>query len=801
MTPASDQSMTEEATVNGNVPLRVTDVTLRDGHQSILATRLRTEDMEPIIGKLDDMGFHSLEVWGGATFDVAHRFLNEDPWERLKTFKRLAPKTPLQMLLRGQNLVGYRNYPDDVVRAFILAAAEAGIDIFRVFDALNDERNMETSFAAIKEAGKHVQGALSYTITEARLGGPVYTLDYYVNMGKKLQEMGADSVCIKDMSGLLGPYDAYDLVKALKASLDVPIQLHSHHTSGMASMAALKAIEAGVDMLDTSLSPLAMRSSHPSTESMLAALHGTERSPELDMTEAQKVCEHLESVFPKYREYLRVDRLSVTDSSVIRHQVPGGMLSNLESQLRQADALDRLGEVQEELARTRADLGYPPLVTPTSQIIGTQAVQNVLLGRYKSISTQVKDYVYGLYGKPPAPIDPDLTALILKDYPKGQTPVTGRPADDLDGEMEKAKKDVGEIAKSQEDILTYALFPTTGKQFLKWKYGIDEIPVSVMARTLEDVKDEDRLIKEVKEGKLVSQGSEAGPRARGRRSFTVWVDDEEFRVDVEPHSEGSVGMAAMPAPPNRLRPQSPPPPALTQARAAPPPRPVAARPPIATRTPAPTAGVSVGPGGSANIVSPMPGTVIRYLVDEGAEVKTGEAVVLIETMKMENSLPSPVDGKIMSLPCQPGQAVGKGEVLVVIEGSGQAAAATPPPAASAPPPPAPAQTRAPLRPPAPRASAPPSPPPASPAATPAPTQTPAAGDSGEGTAIVAPMPGTVIRYLVEEGAEVKAGEGIILIETMKMENSLPAPMDGKALSLPCDPGQVVSKGEVLALIG
>ncbi len=801
MTSASDQSMSEEATVNGNVPLRVTDVTLRDGHQSILATRLRTEDMEPIIGKLDDMGFHSLEVWGGATFDVAHRFLNEDPWERLKTFKRLAPKTPLQMLLRGQNLVGYRNYPDDVVRAFILASAEAGIDIFRVFDALNDARNMETSFAAIKEAGKHIQGAMSYTITEARLGGPVYTLDYYVEMGKKLQEMGADSVCIKDMSGLLGPYDAFDLVKALKANLDVPIQLHSHHTSGMASMAALKAIEAGVDVLDTSLSPLAMRSSHPSTESMLAALHGTERSPELDMAEGQDVCEHLESVFPKYREYLRVDKLSVVDSSVIRHQVPGGMLSNLESQLKQLNALDRLGEVQEELARTRADLGYPPLVTPTSQIIGSQAVQNVLLGRYKSISTQVKDYVYGLYGRPPAPIDPDLTALILKDYPKGQTPVTGRPADDLDDEMEKAKKDVGEIAKSQEDILTYALFPSTGKQFLKWKYGIDEIPVSVRARTLEEVKDEDRLIREAKEGKLVSQGSEAGTRARGRRSFTVWVDDEEFRVDVEPHSEGSVGIAAVPAPPSRLRPQAPPPPTSSPARSASPPRPVAARQPVAAPTPAPTAGVSAGPGGSANIVSPMPGTVIRYLVDEGADVKTGEAVVLIETMKMENSLPSPVDGKITSLPCQPGQAVGKGEVLVVIEGSGQAATATPPPVASAPPPPAPAPTRAPLPPPASRASVPPIPPPARPAATPAPTQEPAAGDSGEGTAIVAPMPGTVIRYLVEEGAEVKAGEGVILIETMKMENSLPAPTDGKALSLPCNPGQVVSKGEVLALIG
>ena len=767
--------MPEEATHNEKVRLRITDVTLRDGHQSILATRLRTEDMTPVVGKLDNMGFHSLEVWGGATFDVAHRFLNEDPWERLKAFKRLAPKTPLQMLLRGQNLVGYRNYPDDVVRAFILAAAEAGIDIFRVFDALNDERNMETSFAAIKEAGKHIQGALSYTITESRLGGPVYTLDYYVEKGKKLRDMGADSICIKDMSGLLGPYDAYDLVKALKENLDAPIQLHSHYTSGMASMAALKAVEAGVDVLDTTLSPFAMRSSHPSMESMLAALHGTDRFPELDTTEAQEVCDHLESVFPKYREYLRTDRLAVTDSSVIDHQVPGGMQSSLVSQLKQADALNRLEEVEEELAKTRADLGYPPLVTPTSQIIGTQAVQNVLFGRYKTVSTQVKDYVYGLYGKPPAPIDPKLVAQILKDYPDGQTPVTRRPADGMKGEMEEARRGVGRLAKSEEDILTYALFPSTGMQFLKWKYGEEEAPDSVRPRTLEEVEEEDRLIKDAKEGKLTSQDSDAGPR--GRRSYTVWVDEEQFSVVIEPSSGGASIASAMPSAPNRLRPQAPPPPPMP-ARAASPSRPPVAAAPPPRPTPAATAVV----GGGGTIVSPMPGTVIRYLVEEGQEVKAGEAVVLIETMKMENSLPSPVDGKVVSLPCQPGQAVGKGEVLVEIEGATQVSTPAPAPAPTpaAPPPPRPAATPAPL-------------PPVSAA--------PAGGNSGEGTAIVAPMPGTVIRNLVEEGAEVKAGEAVILIETMKMENSLPAPVDGKVLSLPCNAGQVVSKGEVLARIG
>lgn len=768
--------MPEESIHKGKARLRITDVTLRDGHQSILATRLRTEDMTPIVGKLDDMGFHSLEVWGGATFDVAHRFLNEDPWDRLKAFKKLAPKTPFQMLLRGQNLVGYRNYPDDVVRAFILKAAEAGIDIFRVFDALNDERNMETSFAAIKEVGKLVQGALSYTITESRLGGPVYTLDYYVEKAKTFREMGADSICIKDMSGLLGPYDAFDLVKALKANLDVPVQLHSHHTSGMASMSALKAIEAGVDVLDTSLSPLAMRSSHPSVESMLAALHGTERQPELDTSAAQDVCDHLESVFPKYREYLRRDRLAVTDTSVIRHQVPGGMQSSLASQLKQADALDRLGEVQEELATTRADLGYPPLVTPTSQIIGTQAVQNVLFGRYKAVSTQVQDYVYGLYGKPPAPIAPKLVKQILKDYPKGQTPITRRPADGMKGEMEGARRGVGELARCEEDILTYALFPSTGLQFLKWKYGVEEAPDSVSPRTLEDVEAEDRLIEDIKEGKLTPQGSDA----KGRRSYTVWVDEEQFDVVIEPSSGSTPVASAMPSAPNRLRPQAPSPPPPMPARAASAPRPPAAAAPPPSPTPAPIAAV----GGGGAILSPMPGTVIRYLVEAGAEVKAGEAVVLIETMKMENSLPAPMDGKVVSLPCQPGQAVGKGEVLAEIEGKRQESAPAHAVTPVAPPPPAPVASPTP---------APPSPVGAGSASS--------GGDSGEGTAIVAPMPGTVIRNLVEEGAEVKAGEAVILIETMKMENSLPAPVDGKVLALPCSAGQVVGKGEVLARIG
>ncbi len=769
-------------------PVKVTDVTLRDGHQSILATRMRTEDMEPIAGEMDQMGFHSMEVWGGATFDVAHRFLNEDPWERVRVLKRLMPKTPLQMLLRGQNLVGYRNYPDDVVKAFVHQSAEVGIDIFRVFDALNDERNMVTCFAAIKESGKHIQACLSYTITGDGLGGPVYTLEYYVKKALKLQEMGADSLCIKDMGGLLSPYDAYELVKALKAKLKIPIQLHTHYTSGMASMSALKAIEAGLDILDTSLAPFALRSSHPSVEAMAVAFKGRPREPELDMSKAPGIARHLERIFPKYRNFLDTSRLSVIDTQVISHQVPGGMISNLVAQLREADALDKLDQVHQELQRVRADLGFPPLVTPTSQIIGIQAVQNVLFGRYKNISNQVKDYVYGLYGQPPAPMDPDLVKRALKDYPRGQKPITDRPADHLEPEMEKAKKETDGIAKGIEDVLTYALFPATGMKFLRWKYGLEEPPAEVRPRTLEEVEAEDRLIREAKEGRLVANGEGAKAKGPTRRSFNVWVGDEQFQVDVEPLSEVpiSVTRAALKPATVAPRPVSPPP---VSRPVSPAPRPSA---PAPTPGPAPRA-ASAAPAsgdGTFSVVSPMPGTVIRYEVEVGQEVKVGQSVILIETMKMENSLPSPVDGKVVSLPCSPGQSVAKGEVLVVIETAG---AATESPQA-APQPPQETGLAAPAPPP-PEVAAP------SPEETRAqPPRAESAAVEGA-TSVVSPMPGIVIRYEVEVGQEVKTGQSVILIETMKMENSLPSPVDGKVVSLPCSPGQSVAKGEVLAVIG
>ncbi len=455
-------------------PLRITDTTFRDGHQSSIATRLRTEDMLPLAPEMDKVGFHSMEVWGGATFDVCIRFLNEDPWERLRTLKRLMPNTPLQMLLRGQNLVGYRNYPDDVVEEFIREAASSGIDIFRIFDALNDERNLETSIRVVKECGKHAQATICYSLTEGRMGGEVFNLDYYLEKARKLQDLGADSLCIKDMAGLISPYDAYELVRGIKRAVDIPVQLHTHYTSGMASMSYLKAAEAGVDVVDTALAPLALRSSQPAVEPLLASLRGTGRDPGLDLDLIFRLGERLEEILKGYRDYFDTTRVAVIDTKVLQHQIPGGMTTNLVAQLKEAKALDRLPEVYEEIPRTRKDMGYPPLVTPTSQIVGVQAVLNVLFGRYKMITQQVKDYFYGLYGRPPAPVNPEVQKLALKGYPRGETPIDCRAADVLEPEMEKAREATKGIARSRGDVLIYALYPQPGLEFLKRKYGLEK---------------------------------------------------------------------------------------------------------------------------------------------------------------------------------------------------------------------------------------------------------------------------------------------------------------------------------------
>lgn len=454
-------------------PVKITDVTFRDGQQSLIATRMQTKDMEGIAAEVDKVGFYSLEVWGGATFDVAIRFLNEDPWERLQTLKKLMPNTPLQMLLRGQNLVGYRHYPDDVVTAFVHHAAQQGIDIFRVFDSLNDERNLETSIKAIKECGKHVQAQLLYSLTEPKLGGPLYTIDYFVKKGRLFQEMGADSLTIVDASGLPCPYDAYALIKEMKKVVKIPIGMHSHCDSAMANMSYLKAIEAGLDIIDTAFSPFALRSSLPPTEIMVFTLQGTSRDTGLDLPHLIKTGRYFESVIAKYREFMDHTKISLVDTEALLHQLPGGLITNLLAQLRQLNVLDRLDEILAEIPLVRKDLGYPVMATPSSQIVVTQAVQNVIAGRYKIMSRQVRDYAYGLYGKPPAPMNPEVQKLMLNKYEGGETPIRCRPADVLKPELEKAKQETHGIARDMGDILTYALYPDIGMRFLKQKYGLE----------------------------------------------------------------------------------------------------------------------------------------------------------------------------------------------------------------------------------------------------------------------------------------------------------------------------------------
>ncbi|HQA83478.1 MAG TPA: pyruvate carboxylase subunit B, partial [Syntrophales bacterium] len=441
-------------------------------HQSIHATRMRTEDMIPMAEKMDEVGFWAMEVWGGATFDTMHRFLGEDPWERPKVLKRYIKKTPFSMLLRGQNLVGYRNYADDVVRAFVDKAVDVGIDIFRVFDALNDPRNFQTCVERIKANGKLFEGAICYSLTQRRMGGDVYNLDYYIAKSKELENLGADTICIKDMAGILSPYDAFELFSALKKNVKVPLHLHTHYTSGMASMTYMKAIEAGVDIVDTCLAPFAMRTSQPAIEPLVASLEGTPWDTGLDLGLLMELGNHLEKIAPKYSNFLAGNTLSVIDTGVLAHQIPGGMISNLISQLKDMKALDRLPEVYAEVPATRKELGTVPLVTPTSQIIGSQAVLNVLFGKYKMVTNQIKDLAFGLYGKTPTPIDPAVQEKVLKGYSRGQTPITCRPADFLEPELEEAKKAIGDLAKTEEDLLTYALYPQTGEEYLRVKYGV-----------------------------------------------------------------------------------------------------------------------------------------------------------------------------------------------------------------------------------------------------------------------------------------------------------------------------------------
>jgi len=655
-------------------PVKIQDLTFRDGHQSLFATRGRTEDFLPIAEDMDKVGFYSMEVWGGATFDTMHRFLGEDPWERIRTLKKYIKNTPFSMLLRGQNLVGYRNYPDDVAEAFVERACENGMDIFRVFDALNDFRNFDTAVKIIKKHGKHFQGAICYSLTERRMGGEVYNLEYYVSKAKQLEDMGADTICIKDMAGLIAPYDAYILIKTLKENVKVPIHLHSHFTSGMADMSLLKAIEAGVDIVDTCLSPWAYRTSHPAVEPLVVALKGTNRDTGMDLKLLAKCSEYMEKISPKYRHLLD-DRMSIIDINVLLHQTPGGMLSNLVNQLREMDALDKLDEVFRQLPIVRRELGQVPLVTPTSQIVGIQTVNNVLFDtadeRYKMITAQVKDLCYGLYGKTPVPIDPEVQKKALKGYPRGETPITVRPADVLEPELEKAKKDVEGLAKDIDDVLIYALYPTTGKRFLRWKYGLEPIPDEVKPKTLEQVKAEEELVKKAKAGLLVEKPQkEVPPKGPGLCTFNVFVDGEYFEVEVEqvggmplvtqitPMAQPAAAPASQPQPAG-LRPAAPQPMVPP-----PPPRPAPAPQPAAA--PAPPKPAAAPVTGGTTIEAPMPGMIIRYEKKEGDAVKEGDVVLILEAMKMENSITTPVAGTVLKINYKDGDSVQKGDVLAVI---------------------------------------------------------------------------------------------------------------------------------------
>ena len=610
-------------------PLKLSDTTFRDAHQSLMATRLRTEDMIPLAEEMDSIGFFSMEVWGGATFDSATRFLAEDPWERLRSFKSLMPNTKLSMLLRGQSLVGYRNYADDVVDKFVERSAENGIDIFRVFDALNYEPNLERAASAVKNSGKHLQLAICYTISEGgRMGGDIYNLDYYLSKARSFRDLGADSICVKDMGGLLAPYDAFELVTAIKAEIDLPLQLHAHYTSGMASMTALKAVEAGLDILDVCLAPLALRTSQPAVEPIAVTLLGTDRDPGVDLDALLDLGDRLEDILPKYADHLETTRSAVIDARVLSHQIPGGMASNMVSQLREADALDRMSEVLEEIPRTRADLGFPPLVTPMSQMVGAQAVNNVIFGRYTVVSEPVKEYLRGNYGKPVSPVRGELMDRLAESEEISHAPE--RPGAVLEPELEAAKEAVSDLTDDIDDALIYALYPQTGERFLRIKHGLEPVPDEMKPKTLEEVRQAARS----------SQSAAPAPRMSGRaRRFNIYVGDQFFEIDVDPVGGGSGSVPVASSTPAS---------------------------PAAQAAPTQSGQIEVTEGETA-VISPMPGILISVSVEEGQAVAAGDPLLVLEAMKMQNTIPSPVDGTIRAIPVVAGTQVVKDQVLAIIQ--------------------------------------------------------------------------------------------------------------------------------------
>jgi pyruvate carboxylase subunit B len=597
--------------------ITVTDTILRDAHQSLLATRMRTEDMLPICDKLDQVGYWSLEVWGGATFDACIRFLKEDPWERLRQLKAALPNTRLQMLLRGQNLLGYRHYSDDVVKAFVAKAAVNGIDVFRIFDAMNDVRNLRVSIEAVKAAGKHAQGTLSYTVS------PVHTVEAYVKQAQAMQAMGIDSVAIKDMAGLLTPYAAFDLVKALKAEVDLPVFVHSHDTAGLGSMCQLKAIEAGADHIDTAISSKAWGTSHPGTESMVAALRGSEYDTGLDLELIQEIGMYFHAVRKKYHQF--ESEFTAVDTRVQVNQVPGGMMSNLANQLKEQGALDRINDVFAEIPRVREDLGFPPLVTPTSQIVGTQAVFNVLAGeRYKTITNEVKLYLQGRYGLAPGKINEQLRKQAIGS----EEVIDVRPADLLKPEMAKLRGEIGALAKSEEDVLTYAMFPDIGRKFLEEREAGSLTPEvllpipeagGVAAAGGEGVPTE--FVVDVHGESYRVDITGVGVKGDGKRHFYLSIDGMPEEVVFEPLNDFVAGASGK-----------------RKAASAP-----------------------------GDVSTSMPGNIVDVLVKEGDAVKAGQAVLISEAMKMETEVQAPIAGTVKAVHVAKGDRVNPGEVLIEIE--------------------------------------------------------------------------------------------------------------------------------------
>lgn len=593
-------------TTNQPARLGITDVVLRDAHQSLFATRMRLDDMLPIAAKLDQVGFWSLESWGGATFDACIRYLGEDPWFRIRELKRALPKTPQQMLLRGQNLLGYRHYADDLVEKFVERAAVSGVDVFRVFDAMNDMRNIRTAMQAVKNTGKHAQGTLSYTLS------PVHTLELWVDLGRQIEDMGADSICIKDMAGLLKPYDGFELVKKLKAACSIPIHMQCHATTGLAHATILKCVEAGIDNVDTAISSMSMTYGHSPTETLVATLAGTERDTGLDLGLLEEIALYFREVRKKYAKF--EGGLKGVDVRILTAQVPGGMLTNMESQLKEQGALDRLDEVLEEIPRVRKDLGFLPLVTPTSQIVGTQAVMNVLNGkRYASISKETQGVLKGEYGATPAPVNQALQLQVLE----GAQPITCRPADLLQPELANMTRELREHAAGKkitlaqgereiDDVMTYALFTQVGLKFLENRdnpKAFEPVPTANGAP-------------------LVTSDS-------GEEIYTVKVEGREYTVTVN-HGGDITGIV-----------------------------------PLSGKAAAAASNASAVAGG-APVKAPLAGLICKILVEPGQTVTAGIPVLLLEAMKMETAVSAPVSGTVSALNVEEGDSVAVGDILLTI---------------------------------------------------------------------------------------------------------------------------------------